>query len=60
MKILPNSSLAAFYVPEDDTRYIIYQAYSTGRLHAYCPIAGSIDGKHLSRLLPTYPFRLLQ
>jgi len=47
VKILPNSSLAAFYVPEDETRYIIYQAYSTGRLHAYCPIAGSIDDKEI-------------
>ena len=33
-------------MPEDETRYIIYQAHSTGRLHCYCPIAGSIDGEH--------------
>jgi hypothetical protein len=47
VKILANSSLAAFYVPEDETRYIIYQANSTGRLHAYCPIPGSIDDKEI-------------
>lgn len=47
VKILPNSSLAAFYVPEDETRYIIYQANKTKRLHAYCPIAGSIDDKEI-------------
>ncbi|EAQ91831.1 hypothetical protein CHGG_00066 [Chaetomium globosum CBS 148.51] len=47
VKILAQSSLAAFYVPEDEKRYIIYQAYSTKRLHAYCPIAGSIDDKEI-------------
>ncbi|KAH6844549.1 hypothetical protein B0I37DRAFT_164909 [Chaetomium sp. MPI-CAGE-AT-0009] len=46
-KILPQSSLAAFYVPETELRYVIYQANKTKRLHCYCPVAGSIDGELL-------------
>ncbi|KAK3290871.1 uncharacterized protein B0H64DRAFT_378199 [Chaetomium fimeti] len=47
VKIVPNSSLAAYYVPDNELRFIIYQANKTNRLHCYCPIAGSINDKEI-------------
>jgi hypothetical protein len=46
-KIIPNSSLAAFYVPEDQTRYIIYQSNGTKKLRACCPVPGLADDKEI-------------
>ncbi|KAK4152311.1 hypothetical protein C8A00DRAFT_44615 [Chaetomidium leptoderma] len=59
VKILPGSSLAAYYVPgnedSDASRYIIYQAYSTGKLHAYCPNPGSVDDKEIDGSIGARP-----
>jgi hypothetical protein len=40
LPIIPNSSLAAFYVPENDHRYIVFQNSDDQRLSAFCPVPG--------------------
>jgi hypothetical protein len=45
VKILPGSSLAAYYVPEEDNRYIIYQANFPARLHEYSPNTENVWGE---------------